>query len=240
MFLSHLHEDKQKKLFLQLATVVMMAEGHSSTASSLIDEKIENLNDDHTLIFWQSLKDSELLALGICAFECGYVHIDPKQIGDTEHTKQLILDKIKNSNLSDILAEEVTAVLSTYGKDEATKKKVLDNLINNDVNLVDIDADSMKSEFLKLPELKKEALENTAQVLIEDSNILFSEKNKKIILFELIGAGFSDGYFDQSEEHLIHKICHWLNIEKEYVNEFLELSTSMFTLCNDISDLINE
>lgn len=238
MFLTQLEEDEQKKLFLQLATIVMMAEGNASSTSSLIDVTIGKPN--HTSVFWQSLNEKEALALGGYASECRFIQIEFNRLNTESDLRQLILDEIIDSNLQSILADEVKAVLTANSKDQSIKQQVINHIAQSDIDLINLDADSMKSLFLTLPQIKSEVLENTACTVIDESKATLNDKIKKIILFELIGAGFSDGYFDESEKHLFNKICQWLDIEKEYVEEFLELASSFFTLNNDITDLINE
>lgn len=246
MFLMYLEKDEQKKLFMQLATVVMMAEGDISTASTLIiDENISNADKDHTLTFWQSLSENELLALGSYALECRYIDASSSKRSDDKFGKKEILEDIISTSgysigLRKILSNQIVTAIETNKDNQDFKKQVVDNFMANNGDLVNLNGDIMKSEFLKLPQIKAEVLENTAQEIIESYDSKLDEKLKKIILFELIGAGFSDGYFDDSEKNLFHKICQWLDIDEEYVDEFLELATSFFTLTNDITDLINE
>lgn len=276
----HLEDDEQRKLFLQLATIVMMAEGDESTTSTFIHEKLtdthgnnneegeyendededeeKNKETDKTLVFWQSLNESEITALGYYAIECRYINNSSQKLnsdpsGKEEIFKQLIgeigfsgggllsiFGSIKSINFIEILSEKIETVIENNKDNQDLKKQVIDNFISNDGDLINLNGEIMKSEFLKLPQIKTEVLEKTAKEIIESSKAKLDEKVKKIILFELIGAGFSDGYFDDSEKNLFHKICQWLDIEEEYVDEFLELATSFFTLTNDITDLINE
>lgn len=244
MFLVHLDKDEQKKLFLQLATIVMMAEGDASTASKSINDNNTD-NDDHTLGFFQSLSEDELLALGSYALECRYIDASSykrggDQFGKEEVYKDIISTSKQSIGLREALAKQIAITIGRNSNKQDIKKQVMENFIANDGDLTNLDGDVMKSELLKLPQLKAEALEGTARTVIRESEASLDDKTKKIILFELIGAGFSDGYFDDSEKQLFQKICQWLDIEEEYVDEFLELATSFFTLTNDITDLINE
>lgn len=252
MFLMYLEKDEQKKLFMQLATVVMMAEGDASTTSKLIcDDIFDDYDYDDEeetnlpLFFWQSLNENELFALGNYALECRYIDAssddrEDDYFGKEEILKNLISTRWDSMGLQEIFSNQITSTIEKNKENQDFKKQVVDNFMANNGDLVNLNGDIMKSEFLKLPQLKAEVLENTAKKIIESSKVKLDEKLKKIILFELIGAGFSDGYFDDSEKNLFHKICQWLDIEEEYVDEFLELATSFFTLTNDITDLINE
>lgn len=276
----HLEEDEQKKLFLQLATLVMMSEGDALTTSTLIHEKLidvhvdndeDDLDDeddlededakketDKSLIFWQSLNELELSALASYAIECRYINKSSQVLNSDPSVKEDIFKQLigeisfseggfmsifgrrKSMDLIEVLSKEIDIVIDKNKDDPNLKKQALDNFMANDGDLVNLNGDAMKGELLKLPKIKAEVLENTAKTTIESSKAELDDKVKKIILFELIGAGFSDGYFDDSEKQLFQKICQYLDIDEEYVDEFLELATSFFTLTNDITDLINE
>ena len=91
--------------------------------------------------------------------------------------------------------------------------------------------------------MKQEILKRTVKELVavkQETIERFESKEKKIILFELIGAGYSSGHFGDDEKSLLIYICELLKIENEYIEEFFEVSERLFAINKDLTILINE
>lgn len=241
MFLKELRNDEQKMLFIFLATLIMMAEGDKQTTASLIrDRECE----DYTEVFLESFSVEELLILGQYYLELGVVD-DDYDDKSTEDKIDLIANDVINDGYGGaILSESIEMAVDKYSEQEDIKKTIATNLIANGVDILKITPDVIKMEILKFPEIKAEVLESSVQngikEFFEKTGMVLSGKEKKIILFELIGAGFSSGRLEDAEKNLLIKICECLEIEAEYVDEFLEVAGQLFMLNKEIVDLINE
>ncbi|NEN75011.1 hypothetical protein F9B74_01530 [Pelistega sp. NLN82] len=67
-----------------------------------------------------------------------------------------------------------------------------------------------------------------------------SEREKKIILTELIGAGFSSGHFDEEEKVLVKFIAAELGLDEESFEELTEAMEKFFIANKELSDLVFE
>lgn len=132
--------------------------------------------------------------------------------------------------------EEVNSVLDKYEQlDELKKEMISNNFLNSEEAVEDL--------VLTMSIVKIYILKRTAGELIsirQKSTGYLNSKEKKIILFELIGAGYSSGVFEDSEKSLLLYICNLLEIENDYIDEFVEVSESLFTINKNLATLINE
>ena len=67
-----------------------------------------------------------------------------------------------------------------------------------------------------------------------------SKKDRKIIIFELIKCCLSYSQLGRVEKIIINKICHFLKIDVEYIDEFEEVIIRLLSLHKEAKELINE
>lgn len=258
MFLKDLKEDSQKNLFLELTTLIMMSEGDKETTSKQI-KKVKLDNKSHT--FFQNIDENEFKVLLEYAVELGEHNLDdlfslkndnPNTSSEMPSIRSLIMGidlnttvQILNNKyeLRSILEQQANSALSEYSKLEDFKKEVMLSLISSGVDVLNINPKMIEEAMLTTSILKQDILKRTAKELIfskKDMLGKFESKEKKIMLFELIGAGYSSGEFGDEERSLLLYICELLNIESEYIEEFLEVSERLFTINKDLAILINE
>lgn len=246
MFLKDLNEELQKTLFLELAALIMMAEGDETTTS----QKIKEIDlDNKSYIFFQNIDEHEVNALTEYATELGKFNFDglfsvksvrPSGFGGSSFGSA---NRNYEYDLRSILEKQANLALEEYSQLEEFKKEVMLSIISSGEDVLNINPAMTERFMLNVPIVRKEILKRTAKELIsiKQKNIEnFESKEKKIILFELIGAGYSSGHFGDDEKSLLLYICESLNIENEYVEEFLEVSEKLFTINKELTILINE
>jgi hypothetical protein len=67
-----------------------------------------------------------------------------------------------------------------------------------------------------------------------------SIKQKKAMIFELLGMAYTDGVFNNREQRIIYKISDLLSLERESVNEFENLVLKIIETHKETLELINE
>lgn len=254
MFLKDLKEESQKNLFLELTALIMMAEGDKETTSKQI-KKVKL--DNKSYAFFQNIDENEVKVLLEYAVELGESDLDVLFASKHQDSSNNLLfsggsmlDRIamnqslnKKYELTSILEKQANLAFTEYSQLEDFKKEVMLSLISSGVDVLKISPKMIEGAMLTTPTLKQDILRRTAKELIsikKDSLGKFESKEKKIILFELIGAGYSSGHFGDEERSLLLYICELLHIESEYIEEFLEVSERLFAINKDLAILINE
>lgn len=257
MFLKDLKEKPQRILFLELAALIMMAEGSQSTTSERIQElepqskryalipKLETESkkyacfqrlesDGRKYVFLQNLDENEINALDIYAKELEIRSIDG-------------LFSWRSSNnrfeLMSVLEEQTSLVLNKYDTLDKFKEGFKLNTVSSDLDALNMNTEVAESFVLTISSVKNYILKHTVKELFsirKESISHLKSKEKKIILFELIGVCYSSGYFDDAEKDLLIYMCELLSIENEYIEEFLEVSERLFAINKDLTILINE
>jgi hypothetical protein len=67
-----------------------------------------------------------------------------------------------------------------------------------------------------------------------------SFKQRKAMIFELLGMAYADGVFNNREQRIIYKISDLLGLERESVNEFEDLVLKIIETHKEALELINE
>lgn len=252
MFLKELQEESQKTLFLELTALIMMAEGNKETTSKQIKKvKLDNKSQ----AFFQNIDENEVKVLSEYAIELG--EIDLEGLFSKDYTSSN--GSFKNAStvafahlnvavntrykLRSTLEEQANLAFDEYSQLEDFKKETMLTLISSGVDVLKINPKMVEEAMLTTSILKQEILRRTAKELIsikKDALGKFESKEKKITLFELIGAGYSSGHFGDEEKSLLLYICELLHIESEYIEEFLEISERLFAINKDLTILINE
>ncbi len=208
-------------------------------------------------IFFQNIDENEVKVLLEYAIELGENDLDglfaSKHLDSSNNfpcSGNSILDNIAMNQsinnkyeLRSILEEQANLAFSEYSKLEDFKKEAMLSLISSGVDVLEINPKMVEEAMLTTSTLKQDILRRTVKELIfikKDVLGKFESKEKKIILFELIGAGYSSGHFGDEERSLLLYICELLRIESEYIEEFLEVSERLFTINKDLAILINE
>lgn len=259
MFLHELKKNKQKILFIQLTTLIMMAEGSKETTAKALKKSDDSSNI--TDIFWENIDDKEMEILRQYIGEIGGVeqlqttskgfmgvntntntNVPGFLIGSVRGTEtQNSIPKILKSILHDELKNQSKTITKKYGNDENFKKDFVQKLVDNGEDILNITPKLIRKMMLTNPVIQQEVLESTADALITATdNSLFAMREKKIVLFELIGAGFSSGAFEVQEKQLVTKICKLLDVDNEYIEEFTDVASRLFDVNKEINDLINE
>lgn len=266
MFLKNLKKKPQKILFLELATLIMMAEGSQSTVSEKT-QKLESKSKSY--IFFQNIDENEINVLNAYAEELEVENIDGLFLLNSTSTsasaasaiaimkyQKNVFEHLRISQndieatikggrfeLMTVLEEKTALALNEYSQLEDFKKEVMSNIFSSGEDVLNINPTMIERFMLNNPIIRQDTLKRTVKELIaikQETIDDFESKEKKIILFELIGAGYSSGRFGDDEKALLIYICELLSIENEYIEEFLEVSERLFAINKDLAILINE
>lgn len=232
MFLKDLKEKPQRILFLELAALIMMAEGSQSMTSEKI-QRLEPRSKRYAII---PKLDSESKK-----YKCF-------QTLESEGKRYVFLQNIDENKMNtlDAYAKEleikyVDDLFPLYSRNNVFE---LMNVLEKEIASFLNKYDQLGEGFgLTTSNIKNYILERTADELIsirKKSIGHLNSKEKKIILFELVGAGYSSGYFEDRGKSLLLHICKSLDIEIDYIDEFIEVSERFFSINTELETLINE
>lgn len=200
MFLKDLDKESQKILFLELAALIMMAEGNKLTTSEKIkkleprtkryavipklDSEIKKYKCFHTLdseskkyLFLQNIDENEINALETYAKELEIKCIDFQSTLYSMKNMIEIMSIKKEFELMNVLEKETTSVLGKYDQlDELKKEIILSNFLNSE--------EAAEDFILTMPIVENYILKRTAGELISirQKNIgHLNSKEKKIL-----------------------------------------------------------
>ena len=133
----------------------------------------------------------------------------------------------------------IDEVLAQYGNNPGVKQEVIQCLLANGEDILNLNPQKIQGCMASLPKIKQEILQRSVQAVLEPKQtmgITLSEREKKIILCELIGAAYSSG----AEKQLLESICQTLDIDSEYIEEFDDVVAKLFKANQELAELINE
>ncbi|AOY44336.1 hypothetical protein AOT82_1957 [Psychrobacter sp. AntiMn-1] len=232
MFLKDLKEKPQRILFLELAALIMMAEGSQSMTS----EKIQRLEPQSKRYAIIPKLDSESKK-----YKCF-------QTLESEGKRYVFLQNIDENKMNtlDTYAKEleikyVDDLFPLYSRNNVFE---LMNVLEKEIAAFLINYDQLGEDFRStITNVKNYILERTADELIsirKKSISHLNSKEKKIVLLGLVRAGYSSRYFEDRGKSLLLHICKSLDIEIDYIDEFIEISERLFSINIELETLINE
>lgn len=142
-----------------------------------------------------------------------------------------------------VLKTVIDEVLAQYGNNPGVKQEVIQYLLTNGEDILNLNPQKIQGCMASLPKIKQEILQRSVQAVLEPKQtmgITLSEREKKIILCELIGAAYSSGAFEAEEKQLLESICQTLDIDSEYIEEFDDVVAKLFKANQELAELINE
>lgn len=256
MFLNQLSTPLQKALFLELAMLVMMA-SHDDDAS----EQIAEYNSDAVLSkFLASISTKEEKMLKEYQkevftntmyqdFDFYFDFLEKTFSEDIDAFDEYLREAYSYSSadrfptLRVVLKTVIDEVLAQYGNDVEVKQEVMQYLLTNGEDILNLNPQKIQGCMASLPKIKQEILQRSVQAVLEPKQtmgITLSEREKKIILCELIGAAYSSGAFEAEEKQLLESICQTLDIDSEYIEEFDDVVAKLFKANQELAELINE
>ena len=254
MFLNHLSTPLQKALFLELAMLVMMA-SHDDDAS----EQMAKYSSDAVLSKFLasiSTKEAEMLEeyqkevftnTRYQYFDFDFLEItfseDIDAFNESLNEAYSYSSADRFPTLRVVLKTVIDEVLAQYGNNPGVKQEVIQCLLANGEDILNLNPQKIQGCMASLPKIKQEILQRSVQAVLEPKQtmgITLSEREKKIILCELIGAAYSSGAFEAEEKQLLESICQTLDIDSEYIEEFDDVVAKLFKANQELAELINE
>ncbi|AWI51667.1 hypothetical protein DDU33_09320 [Actinobacillus porcitonsillarum] len=162
--------------------------------------------------------------------------------------------------LSDVLSE----VYQDKKNDKEIEKELLSRISEKGLNIFELEKDTLLSEIAHIPSVKEEIIKKTAAgliytkkwgeppfmakahvfagiyPLIKHTPIEINERDKKIILFELIFIAYVNGNFNSFEKELIESIAMNLQLDMEYIPEFIDVVSGFSSCFREANQLISE
>lgn len=109
-----------------------------------------------------------------------------------------------------VLDNAIDDILGKYANDADIKQEVMQYLISKGEDILTLTPTKIRASMASLPQIKQEILQKAVQTVFARKvaiGLTLSEREKKIILCELIGAAYSSGAFETEEKQLINTIC---------------------------------
>ncbi|WP_182025855.1 TerB family tellurite resistance protein [Vibrio rotiferianus] len=244
MFLNLLKQDEQKKLFMQLANVLALSDGITSTPSE--DDK--EANDLYKSLYggfgailrsasnsetWKKMKgaigDSEVYMLELFAAELGLFS-----------QTQSNLSAWQNESFISEFEPYLKKAIKQVSQDPDAKKKVMLSLAESDIDLTSVDQAAIEEELLKLGELRANVFGLVSKTFIDESKVSLSASEKKAIVFELIGIAFADNDFSELELATVRNIAQSFEIDSDTLDEMTQLVAELNRVSTEALDLIQE
>lgn len=158
-----------------------------------------------------------------------------------EHSLTKTSKRGKFNSLKFIFDEVKKEILLQYESNDLVKKAIFEKLIQQNYDLLSLDKELIQTMILELPEIKLQVFQNVLNKLIEERNAQeLSERDKKIIIFELIGLGISNNYFAENELKIIREISNKIGSDSEYIDEFIPVINNLYQNQKQAIELINE
>lgn len=142
-----------------------------------------------------------------------------------------------------VLDNAIDDILGKYANDADIKQEVMQYLISNGEDILTLTPTKIRASMASLPQIKQEILQKAVQTVFARKvaiGLTLSEREKKIILCELIGAAYSSGAFETEEKQLINTICQVCSFDSEYIEEFDTVMSTLFKVNKELAELINE
>lgn len=259
MFLKELSKPLYQALFMELAALITMAEGEEEYDPN-------DINPDYSTIIslMQGISEDEFTMLEAYRNEFSSSQLDDflnnsyisanKQFdlpikGYNLELEEQYIESIENleegyyPTLYEVIKYAAQLTLDKYKEDKAIRQEVLNRLVENGEDILTLTPEIIQRVMVGLPRIRQEILEKSAQIVIESKEDEFNDltiRAEKIIIFELIGTCFSSGQFEPEERQLLEKICDYMNVDKEYIDEFTEVMGKLFAANREAAELINE
>jgi hypothetical protein len=142
-----------------------------------------------------------------------------------------------------VLDNAIDDILGKYANDADIKQEVMQYLISKGEDILTLTPTKIRASMASLPQIKQEILQKAVQIVFARKvaiGLTLSERDKKIILCELIGAAYSSGAFETEEKQLINTICQVCSFDSEYIEEFDTVMSTLFKVNKELAELINE
>ena len=137
-----------------------------------------------------------------------------------------------------VLDNAIDDILGKYANDADIKQEVMQYLISKGEDILTLTPTKIRAR-----QIKQEILQKAVQIVFARKvaiGLTLSERDKKIILCELIGAAYSSGAFETEEKQLINTICQVCSFDSEYIEEFDTVMSTLFKVNKELAELINE
>lgn len=141
------------------------------------------------------------------------------------------------------LAQSIQEVLCEYADKPAAKQDVMRELVENGEDILNISTEKIRIIMIHLPYVEKEILSRAIYWIVEPKlkmGMTLDQKEKKIILFELICILNSAGGLTKEGKELLHEICRALSIDREFIDEFSNVVEQISIAKKTAMDLIYE
>lgn len=242
MFLKDLKQPSLKAIFLELSALLMMTEGNKENTSF----KIKNLNiDEQIRSFWQNIEDIDLDLLlknsRNMNVDCYTGFNDSNNIYDNILEK--IFSKYGDFYLVNILINQTESVLEECKNLEHFQREIIQEISSRDGDSCIISHKKIKKLMLENKNVRQDILIRTIDGIFANREINYNTlgtKEKKAFLYELIQSGYINGQLSDNKKILLLRVCDLINIDSEYIEEFLDITESLFVTNKNLTNLINE
>lgn len=242
MFLNLLKTEDHQKMFLELASVVSMS--NPDEISKMLDKSDDNENGSPVVTavaigsFWGGMFGNKRTLLSEV--------IDPKEKQMLEmFAREMGMEVINTisdidnefSNYLDIVSRKV---IEEQKNNPDLKKEILAGFIDRNIDLGDIDQESIDAELMKHPKLIEEILKSLTLEIISGCETEISSECRKAIVFELIGIAKVDGSYSEQEQMVISEVCRTFSLDNDLIEEMLDLVTQLSAVSNQAIEIILE
>lgn len=169
-----------------------------------------------------------------------------------------------STDFSLCLSYVLSEVYQDNKNDKEIEKELLSRISEKGLNIFELEKDALLSEIAHIPSVKEEIIKKTATGLIymkkwgeppfmakahiaaaispfiKHTPIEINERDKKIILFELIFIAYINGNFNSFEKELIESIAMNLQLDMEYIPEFIDVVSGIASCFREANQLISE
>ncbi|WP_072281110.1 hypothetical protein [Rappaport israeli] len=236
MFLKDLSSNEAKQLFGDLSLIVCMASGDKETAADFVKEELQAkdkyfYNEDYYTQFYVAISQEEIDMYLLYRSELNSGSFDGDSYNSFDYDGNF-LERIINRISEDTLEQ--------YKDNPQIKQQAMQVLASEKEDLFNITPELIQHIILLLPEVRQQILTKSARELIKNKDRYLTTKDKKILLFELIGIGYSSGQFEQEERFIIEEICNLLTVDFQYINDFEDILQRMLPINLEAYQIINE
>lgn len=243
MFLKLLSEEYQD-FFLELASLLITAEPREEDSRELLEDvDFDKKPDDFSEIFMNMGNGYDVY--GDKKTDNWFVptgeEVDALVTCFVEMRRTLDKNAFLHYFFKRDFMKSLKPIVKNATENEEYKKQVLTSFIESGVDLSEITPKKTEYEVAKLVGVRKEMIDSILKQCFENIDLVnLTHRDKKIIMFELIGLAHADGSVHELEEMIVNSVASNFAMDNETLDELKEAAEVIVDAVKEATEIITE
>lgn len=147
------------------------------------------------------------------------------------------------NSLEEHLSEASSNVILEYSENKEIKNKVIQLLLDEDIDIMKLTPDIIQDKLLSLPEVQSTITLEAMKYIANENNELIRKlpsKERKYIIFKFITLAIKLNISNLSDSPSISYLFSIFNVGSDYLSEFEDIVHRYNKLDSDLLEIINE